>query len=46
MHGVCAADRGEAGLREADVSNLGLGDQSGQSSDGVLDGVFGSNRCW
>ena len=33
-----AADRGGAGLGQADVADLALGDQLGQRADGVLDG--------
>ena len=32
-----AADRGRAGLGQADVADLALGDQLGQRADGVLD---------
>jgi len=38
LHGVGSADRGRAGLGQADVSDLALGDQLGQGADGVLDG--------
>ena len=38
VHGVGAADRGGAGLGQADVADLALGDQLGQSADGLLDG--------
>src|SRR6266568_709361 len=37
VHGVGAADRGGAGLGQADVADLALGDQIGQGADGVLD---------
>ena len=35
-----------AGLGQPDVADLALGDQLGQRADGLLDGVFGSTRCW
>jgi hypothetical protein len=35
---VGATDRGWSSLREADVTDLALGDQLGQSADGLLDG--------
>ena len=38
VHGVGAADCGGAGLGQADVADLALGDQLGQGADGVLDG--------
>jgi hypothetical protein len=38
VHGVSAPDCGGAGLGQADVADLALGDQLGQSADGVLDG--------
>src|SRR3989441_4917614 len=38
VHGVGAADRVGACLGQADVADLALGDQPGQSSDGLLDG--------
>ena len=38
MHGVSAPDCGGAGLGQADVADLALGDQLGQGADGVLDG--------
>ena len=38
VDGVGAADRGGAGLGQADVQDLALGDQLGQGADGVLDG--------
>ena len=37
VHGVGAADRRGAGLGQADVQDLALGDQLGQGADGVLD---------
>ena len=37
VHGVGAADRVGAGLGQADVADLALGDQLGQRADGVLD---------
>jgi aryl-alcohol dehydrogenase-like predicted oxidoreductase len=38
VHGVGAADRGGACLGQADVADLAVGDQPGQSADGLLDG--------
>jgi hypothetical protein len=38
VHGVSAPDCGGAGLGQADVADLALGDQLGQGADGVLDG--------
>ena len=37
MHGVGAADRLGSGLGKADVQNLALGHELGESADGVLD---------
>ena len=38
VDGVGPTDRGGAGLGQADVPDLALGDQLGQGADGVLDG--------
>src|SRR6266536_3355709 len=38
VDGVGAADRVRAGLGQADVAHLALGDQVGQGADGLLDG--------
>ena len=37
MHGVGATDRGRASFGQPDVAHFALGDERGQSSDGVLD---------
>ena len=37
MHRVGATDRGGAGLGQADVADLALRDQLGESADGLLD---------
>jgi hypothetical protein len=38
VDGVGAADRAGAGLGQADVADLALGDQAGQGAGGLLDG--------
>jgi hypothetical protein len=46
VHGVGAADRVGAGLGLADVADLALGHQLGQSADGVLYGGARVDAGW